>query len=97
MTESVIIPVIIVGVSIILSALFSGCETGIISLNVFQLTAQARQGSKRAQLLAKLIKKQEDLLTGLLAGNNMINITSSAVAASLAGICLGTMALRFLQ
>ena len=89
MSESLLFPILLILGLFVLSALFSGCETGIISLNLFQLTAKARKGSKNAQVLLKLMKNQEGLLTGLLVGNNLVNISCSAIGASLGRFLLG--------
>ncbi len=65
---------------IIVSGFFSGAETGLTAASRARLTEMERRGSKRATLALKLTEKPERLIGALLLGNNLANITSSAIA-----------------
>ncbi len=65
---------------IILSAFFSGSETGLTTASRARLTEMERRGSKRAAIVLKLTNMPERLIGALLLGNTLANITASAVA-----------------
>lgn len=71
----------IIGILLILSALFSGSETALFSLDRFKLRLLKEQG--RAGKIPELLKNPRRLLITILLGNDLINIFASAVAASL--------------
>jgi Mg2+/Co2+ transporter CorB len=65
---------------ILVSAFFSGAETGLTATSRARLTEIERRGSKRASMALKLTELPERLIGALLLGNNVANITASAVA-----------------
>jgi Mg2+/Co2+ transporter CorB len=65
---------------ILVSAFFSGAETGLTATSRARLTEIERRGSKRAAMALKLTELPERLIGALLLGNNVANITASAVA-----------------
>ena len=80
MIDSPWIALITVFLLIFISAFFSGAETGLTAASRARLTELARQGSARAATVLKLTEVPERLLGALLLGNNLANITASAVA-----------------
>jgi Mg2+/Co2+ transporter CorB len=65
---------------ILVAAFFSGAETGLTATSRARLTEIERRGSKRAAMALKLTAFPERLIGSLLLGNNLANITASAVA-----------------
>ena len=65
---------------IFVSAFFSGAETGLTAASRARLTEIERRGSKRAKSALRLLETPERLIGALLLGNNLANITASAVA-----------------
>ncbi len=65
---------------ILVSAFFSCAETGLTATSRARLTEIERRGSKRAAMALKLTELPERLIGALLLGNNLANITASAVA-----------------
>ena len=65
---------------IIMSAFFSGSETGLTTASRARLTELERRGSRRASSVLKLTSNPERLIGALLLGNSLANITASAVA-----------------
>ena len=55
-----------------LSAVFSGSETGVYSLSVPRVEAEARQGRFSARLMELLLSRKAALLVTLLVGNNLV-------------------------
>lgn len=65
--------------TLLLSAFFSGAETGLISLNRIALRRREEAGERRAVILGKLLRKPERLLATILVGNNLVNVTATLV------------------
>jgi Mg2+/Co2+ transporter CorB len=65
---------------IIVSGFFSGAETGLTAASRARLNEMERRGSTRAKAALKLLEVPERLIGALLLGNNLANITASAVA-----------------
>jgi CBS domain containing-hemolysin-like protein len=62
------------------SAFFSASETAFSSLNRIKLKNMSAQGNKRAARALELAEHYDTFLTTVLIGNNIVNITSSALA-----------------
>ncbi|MEZ4269109.1 MAG: hemolysin family protein [Myxococcota bacterium] len=68
---------------VLLSALFSGMETALVSLSEVKLRTQADSGAKMPRMLRRWIEQPNDVLASLLIWNNFVNITASAFATAL--------------
>ena len=62
------------------SAYFSATETAFTSLNRIRLKARADDGNLRAARTLKLAEDYDKLLSTILIGNNVVNITATTVA-----------------
>ena len=67
-------------VLIVLSAYFSATETAFSSLNRIRLKNLADNGNKRAKLAYKLVDNYDELISSVLVGNNIVNISASSLA-----------------
>lgn len=63
-----------------LSAFFSSTETAFSSLNRIRLKNKADNGDKRAAQALMLAERYDELLSSILVGNNIVNISATAVA-----------------
>jgi Mg2+/Co2+ transporter CorB len=68
---------------LLISAFFSSAETGMTATSRARLTELERRGSWRAGLVLNLTKTRERLIGAILLGNNVANITASAVATAI--------------
>jgi putative hemolysin len=68
---SELLPVLLVLVGLVLSAVFSGSETGLYSLSRSRLDVEARGGVRGAALLRSLSERRATVLITLLIGNNV--------------------------
>ena len=68
---------------LVLSAFFSGSETGLTASTRSRLTGLRMKGSKNADVALQLLNKKESLIGAILLGNNLVNILASALATSL--------------
>lgn len=93
---------IALAILLVLSAYFSGSETGLLSVNRYRMRFLAERGNKGAQKTEKLLKKTDVLLSLILICNNLINISASAIATIIGmrlygdmGVAIATGALTF--
>lgn len=76
--------IIILVVLILLSGFFSASETALTSFKTTDLEDIEKSNKKTAQLLKKWLKSPNEILTGMLLGNNIVNILASSIATALA-------------
>ena len=75
-TTPLLIAVIVL---VVLSALYSATETAYSSLNAIKLKSLAIK-DKRYQKVLSLYERYDKLLTTILIGNNIVNLTASSLA-----------------
>ena len=63
-----------------MSAYFSATETAFSSLNRVRLRSKAENGNRRAALALRLADDYDRLLSTILIGNNIVNITATTVS-----------------
>ncbi len=80
MHNEIVIDIIIIVVLILFSSYFSATETAFTSINKIRLKNMAGDGDKKAERVLKLSEKYDKLLTTILVGNNIVNISMTAVA-----------------
>lgn len=68
---------------ICLSAFFSSAETSMTTVNKIRIQSLAEQGDKRALTLLKVVEDSGRLLSTILVGNNVVNITASSLATTI--------------
>ena len=64
---------------LILSAFFSGSETGMMAANKIKLKNLSKKSDRGAKRALKLLKKPDLLLATILVGNNFANILASSI------------------
>jgi len=88
-----------------LSAFFSSAETSLTTVNKIRIKTLADQGNKKAVTLLKVIDDSGKMLSAILIGNNIVNLSASALATTLAlniwgnaavGIATGVLTLLIL-
>lgn len=89
MNESLIIPASAIIILVILSAFFSASETAYTSLSRIKLKSLAKDGKRNAGVALELSKNYEKLLTTILIGNNLVNISASSICTWLFAECFG--------
>lgn len=65
-----------------LSAFFSSAETALTTVNKMRIRTLAESGDKRAVILTKVIEDPGKMLSAILIGNNIVNLSASALATS---------------
>lgn len=78
------IQLIVLLLLILLSAFFSSAETAMTTVNKIRIMSLADDGNKKAKTLLKIIENPGKLLSTILIGNNIVNLSASALATTLA-------------
>ncbi|MGH8306982.1 MAG: HlyC/CorC family transporter [Gammaproteobacteria bacterium] len=76
--------IVILVILLMLSAFFSGSETGLYSLNRYRLRYLARMGHRGAVLANRLLQRPDRVIGIVLLGNTLINAFATAVATLIA-------------
>ncbi|MGN0334540.1 MAG: HlyC/CorC family transporter [Lachnospiraceae bacterium] len=76
-----------------LSAFFSSAETALTTVNKIRVRSLVEDGDKRALTLAKVIDDPGKLLSAILIGNNIVNISASALTTVFATDVFGNLAI----
>ena len=85
MDPSSAIQIVILVVLLFLSGIFSASETAMTMFHTFRIRALADDGNKRAKVLLDITEnKRSKMLSAILIGNNIVNISASSLAATLA-------------
>ena len=77
------IQLIILVVLLFLSAFFSSAETALTSVNRIKMKTLADDGNKRAQTVLDVLENMGKMLSTILIGNNVVNITTTTLATAL--------------
>ena len=69
---------------LLLSAFFSSAETALTTANRIRMRTLADEGNKRAARVLKITDDSGKMLSAILIGNNVVNLSASSIATSLA-------------
>ena len=84
MDASGVIQLVFLAVLILLSAFFSSAETALSTVNRVRIRTLAEEGNKRAIKVNQVLEKYSKMLSTILIGNNIVNLSASALATTLA-------------
>lgn len=84
------IELIVLSAALIGSALYSGLETGVVSVNRLRLQHLVRRKIRGADIVQRFLEQPDHLLGTTLAGTNLCNVAISVVCASWATTHFGT-------
>lgn len=104
MDSSAVIQIITLFILLGLSAFFSSAETSLVTINKIRIRSLAEEGDKRANVLLKVTENSGKMLSAILIGNNIVNLSASSITTSIAinlggyavGIAIGILTLLIL-
>lgn len=79
-----VIQLIIIIILLMLSAFFSSAETALTTSNKIRLRSMAEEGNKRARKVLEITDDSGKMLSAILIGNNIVNLSSASLATTLA-------------
>lgn len=90
-------------VLIILSAFFAAAEMAFVSADRVRIRDEALQGNKNARLIEQLMEHSDEVVSAIVVGNNLVNVTASTIAGAMAthifgsvGVGIATAVMTFL-
>jgi putative hemolysin len=69
---------------ILLSAFFSSAETALTTINKIKIMGLAEEGSKRAKTVLKVTEDSGKMLSAILIGNNIVNLSAASLTTTIA-------------
>ena len=89
MDSSIAFQTVAILILIALSSFFSSAETAMTTVNKIRIQSLAEQGNKRAVILEKIISDSPKMLSTVLIGNNIVNMSVSSLMTTLTIKILG--------
>ena len=83
-SPAIIFQLVVLILLIVLSAFFSSAETAFSSANRIKMRSLADEGNKTAALVIKILDSYSKLLSAILIGNNVVNLSASSLATTIA-------------
>lgn len=90
--DSVAIRLVVIIILLGLSAFFSSSETALTTVNKIRIRTLAEAGDKQARWVMKLAESQGKMLSAILIGNNVVNLSASSMLTVLATEIFGSRA-----
>ncbi len=84
MDSSDVSQLIILIILLLLSAFFSSAETALTTVNKIRIRSLADDGSKRAKTVLRITEDSGKMLSAILIGNNIVNLSASSITTTLA-------------
>lgn len=84
MDSSDVTQLIILIILLGLSAFFSSAETSLTTVNQIRMRSLAEEGNKHAKVVLKVTDDSGKMLSAILIGNNIVNLSASSIATTIA-------------
>lgn len=95
MDTSGVIQLIVIFILILLSAFFSSAETALTTSNKVRLRALEEEGNKSAAIVNKILSNYNKMISTILIGNNIVNISASSLMTVFTANVFGNYAVGF--
>lgn len=92
MDPDILIKFLIIVILLTLSAFFSSAETALTTVSRLRIMTLSDEGNKSAATLLKVIDNKEKMLSAILIGNNIVNISASSLTTILVTDLFGSYA-----
>ena len=90
MDSSVVAQSIVLIILLMLSAFFSSAETSLTTVNRIRMRSLAEEGNKRAKRVIQITEDSGKMLSAILIGNNLVNLSASSITTSIAYVFGGS-------
>ena len=92
MDTSDISQIVIIAILLSLSAFFSSAETALTTVNRIKMRTLMEEGNKKAVRVLEITDNSGKMLSAILIGNNIVNLSASSISTSLAIKLFGSVA-----
>ena len=87
-----VIQLLVLLILLALSAFFSSSETALVTVNKIRMRNLAESGNKQAEIVIKTVENQSKMLSVILIGNNVVNLSASSLSTVMASSLFGNKA-----
>ena len=84
MDTSAAIQIIVLIILLFLSAFFSSAETSLTTVNKIKMRSLAEENDKRAKMVLNITDNASEMLSAILIGNNIVNLSASSLTTTIA-------------
>ena len=91
MDSSDVLQLIILVILLMLSAFFSSAETALTTVNRIRMRSLADEGDKRAKIVLNITDNSQKMLSAILIGNNIVNLSAASLTTTIAYKLGGSM------
>ena len=91
MDSSDVTQLIILFILLLLSAFFSSAETALTTVNKIRIRTLAEDGNRRAETVLRVTDDSGKMLSAILIGNNIVNLSAASLTTTLAYSFGGSM------
>lgn len=84
MDPSAAIQIIVLIILLFGSAFFSSAETSLTTVNKIKMRSLAEEGNKKAKMVIKITDDSSRMLSAILIGNNIVNLSASSLTTTIA-------------
>lgn len=84
MDTSAAIQIIVLIILLLASAFFSSAETSLTTVNKIRIRSLAEEGNKKAKLVVEMTEDSSKMLSAILIGNNIVNLSASSLTTTIA-------------
>jgi putative hemolysin len=81
----------VIGLLIFLSSFFAAAEMAFVSIDRIKVREESVKGKRNAILLEKLLESPDEVVSAVVVCNNLVNITASILAGTMAAYLLGNI------
>jgi len=81
----------VIALLILLSSFFAAAEMAFVSIDRIKVREESVKGKKNAILLEKLLESPDEVVSAVVVCNNLVNITASILAGTMAAYLLGNI------
>ncbi len=82
--DPVAIQIVVLIILLMCSAFFSSAETSLTTVNKIRMRSLAEEGNKTAKLVIRITENPSKMLSAILVGNNIVNLSASAITTTIA-------------
>ncbi|NQE52606.1 hypothetical protein C5S29_03355, partial [ANME-1 cluster archaeon GoMg3.2] len=83
----------VIALLILLSSFFAAAEMAFVSVDRIKVREESVKGKRNAILLEKLLESPDEVVSAVVVCNNLVNITASILAGTIATYLLGNIGL----
>ena len=84
MDPSAAIQIIVLIILLLCSAFFSSAETSLTTVNKIKIRSLAEEGDKKAEMVINITDDSSRMLSAILIGNNIVNLSASSLTTTIA-------------